>query len=87
MAHFIISIAALSIVIFTISTIMIYSYLKDRGENVSFIWLRLFMISYASKYKKITKDETGKIGYLFYYWIISINIALLCAIILLIANV
>jgi len=66
---------------------MIYSYLKNRGENVSFIWLRLFMISYASKYKRITKDETGKVGYLFYYWIISINIALFCALVLLIANI
>ena len=73
----------LSVIIFIVTTIMIYSYLKDKGEKVSFLWLRLFMISYANKYKKITKQETGKTGYLFYVWIISINIALISAILIL----
>ena len=73
----------LSVIIFIVTTIMIYSYLKDKGEKVSFLWLRLFMISYANKYKKITKQETGKTGYLFYVWIISINIALISAILFL----
>ena len=73
----------LSVIIFIVTTIMIYSYLKDKGEKVSFLWLRLFMISYANKCKKITMDETGKTGYLFYVWIISINIALISAILIL----
>ena len=78
-----ISIGIVSVIVFVVSTIMIYSHLKDRGEKVSFLWLRLFMISYANKYKKLTKKETGKIGYLFYIWIISINLALISAILIL----
>ena len=32
--------------------------------------------AYASRYKKITLKETGKVGSLFYHWLIAINIAL-----------
>lgn len=69
---------------FAITTIMIYGYLKERGEVASFIWLRIFMIAYADKYKLITKKETGHTGPLFYWWIISINIALVCLVLYLI---
>jgi hypothetical protein len=81
--NFFISIGIISVIVYVVSTIMIYGYLKAKGEKVSFIWLRLFMISYANRYKKLTKKETGKIGYLFYVWIISINVALICAILVL----
>ena len=77
------SIGIIAIIIFIISTMMIYSYLEKKGEKLSFIWLRLFIFSYVSKYVKFTKRETGKIGYFFYIWLISINTALLCAILVL----
>jgi hypothetical protein len=35
---------------------------------------------YANRYKKITLEETGKTGSLFYHWIISINTALVFAV-------
>ena len=78
MQAYFISIAVLAIIIYINATVMIYDYLKKRGEEVSFLFLRLFMISYASKYKEITKTESGKPGYLFNLWIISINLALVC---------
>ena len=77
MENLFISIGILSVIVYVVSTIMIYSYLKDKGEKVSFLWLRLYMISYANRYKKLTKNETGKVGYLFYIWIVSINVALI----------
>ena len=80
MQTLIISIGFLSVIIYVVSTVMIFSKLKVRGEKVSFLWLRIFMISYAHKYKKLTREESGKVGYLFYLWIISINIALICAV-------
>ena len=64
-------------VVFIISSILIYNYLKKRGENIHFIWLRFQMISNANKYAKYTKAEQGKTGPLFYWWVISINLALL----------
>lgn len=75
-------IGLISVIVYIVSTIMMCSYLKDRGEKVSFLWLRLFIFSYVNKYKESTKKETGKIGYLFYLWIISINITLISAILL-----
>jgi len=83
MQNFFISIGILSVIVYVVSTVMIYGHLKDRGEKVSFLWLRLFMISYANRYKKLTKNETGKVGYLFYMWIISVNVALISAILVL----
>lgn len=80
MKNLFISIGILSVIVYVVSTVMIYAHLKDRGEKVSFLWLRFFMISYTNRYKKLTKNETGKVGYLFYMWIISVNVALISAI-------
>ena len=63
--------------VFVITTMMIAGYLKKRGEKVQFLWIKLMMISYADQYRRITKQETGKVGVLYYIWIISVNLALL----------
>jgi hypothetical protein len=63
--------------IFVVSTMMIAAYLRKRGEKVQFLWIKLMMISYADQYRKITRAETGRVGVLYYVWIISINLALL----------
>lgn len=83
MPQFILILAILSVGVFVTSTMLIFAYLKSKNEDVSFLWIRLFMIAYANKYKRLTKEETGKVGPLFYYWIISINVALVCAVLLL----
>jgi len=57
-------------------SLIIYDSLRKRGISVSFLWLRLMAPGYALKYKEITRAETGKIGLLFYQWIISINLSL-----------
>jgi hypothetical protein len=68
-------------VIFVVVTLLIYDFLRKRGEKVSFIFLRFFMISYADKYKRITKQENHKTGNLYWYWLFSINLALVSFII------
>ncbi|MBE0638941.1 MAG: hypothetical protein IH598_10510 [Bacteroidales bacterium] len=74
-------IAALSIIVYLIATIMIYAFLKKRNSKIeSFIFVQLFLFKYVSEYKRITKKETGKTGNLFYFWIGSINLALLCVV-------
>ena len=82
MASVLIIIASISVVTYVVVTIMIYDYLKKAGEKVSLLWLRLFMIKNTSRYKKLTKEKTGKTGPLYYIWIASINLALICVIIL-----
>jgi hypothetical protein len=64
---------------------MIYSFLKDRNEKTqSFVFINLFIFKHIENYKKITKNENGKIGYLYYLWLFSINLALLCAVLLMV---
>jgi hypothetical protein len=72
-----ISLAACGVVWFVVSTLLIYENLRKRGQKVRFISPRTAGSWRVSRYKEITKKETGKIGGLFYHWIISINIALL----------
>ncbi len=68
-------------VIYVIISVLIYHFLHQRNEKVSFLWLRVLIPWYVYKYKKITEKESGRIGLLFYGWIISINLALLMVVI------
>ena len=75
-----IAITAISIVAYIIISIMIYNELKKRDVNVHLVFLKFMIPFYANQYKSLTMVETGKPGVLFYYWIISINTALVFAI-------
>ena len=55
---------------------MITHEVSKRGGKINILWLRLYIIKYIHKYKLLTKEETGKVGPLFYPCIISINLAL-----------
>ena len=76
------SIGAVAVAWHITATIMIYEALWKKGRKVSFFLLRLMSPKYASDYKEITRQETGKTGPLFYHWIVSIYAALVAAILL-----
>jgi len=80
-------IAGIAIIWYLVSSIMIYNELKKRNVRVNFILIRFMIISYANQYKEITKKETGKVGALFYHWIIAINMALVFAVAAIISKV
>ena len=61
---------------YIVASILIYENLRRRGEKVSFLWLRAMAPIYASRYRKLTKQETGRTGMLFYHWVVSVNLAL-----------
>ena len=69
-------IAGIALIWYVVSSIMIYNELKKRNVRVNFIFIRFMIIPYVNKYKEITKKETGKVGSLFYHWLIAINTAL-----------
>ena len=69
-------IGALSVIWNISTTIIIYEDLRRRNVKVNFLLLRLFAPKYATQYRLITLKENGKIGSLFYHWIVSINTAL-----------
>ena len=77
-------IAAIAVAWYVITSVMIYNELNKRNIKVHFIFLKFMIPSYANQYKEITKKETGKVGLLFYHWIISINTALVFAILALV---
>jgi hypothetical protein len=62
-------------------SVMITSFLSKRGIKINYLLLRLFIFKYASQYRKITMEETGKPGPLFYWFLTAWNLALLFAII------
>jgi hypothetical protein len=85
MNSILITIGILSIIVFLRSTIKIHSFLKERDKEVEhFVFINLFIFKYIKDYKTITEKETGRTGSLYYLWLISINLALLCFILLMV---
>lgn len=64
--------------IYVVSSIAIIDYLSKRGVKINFVLLRLMIIPYADQYRKLTKRENGKTGKLYYVWLGSVNLALVC---------
>ncbi len=62
------------------SSIRIVAWLKMRGEKISFVFLRLYLIKYVHRYRVLTQAETGSVGPLFYHFVIGMNLALLLVI-------
>ena len=63
-----------------IASLLIARELKKRGIPVSYIWLRVMIFKYLHQYRKITREETGRVGPLFYHYAVPLNVALLLAI-------
>lgn len=63
-----------------VTNVRIFADLRSRGAKLSLFWWRLMFPAYAHRYRKITEQETGRAGPLFYQWIISINAALVATI-------
>ncbi len=60
-------------------TMIIISELQKRKVKINFFLLRLFIPKYVHQYKKITLEETGKVGSLYYWFVVSINLAWILA--------
>ena len=63
---------ALSFLIWNIViSISIVNFLKESGIKADLRWLRFMAFGYAKKYKEITFEKDGKIGSLYYYFLVS----------------
>jgi hypothetical protein len=74
-------VAVVSVAWGVVSSIVITSYLTSRGIKINFMLLRLFIIKYVAQYQEITRRETGKTGPWFHSFVISMNLALVAAVI------
>lgn len=63
------------------AAIMIAADLQKRGMPVSLVWLRLMILKYLHQYAKVTQEETGRVGPLFYHYVVPLNVALVLVII------
>jgi hypothetical protein len=72
---------------YIVAGIMIVNELLKRKQKIQFIFINVMLPVYAHRYKKITLEETGKVGSLFYHWVISINVTLVFAVAAIISKV
>ena len=80
MADILLVMALVFVGLFIVFSMMIVHEVSKRGVKISFLWLRLYLIKYIHQYRKLTKQETGKVGPLLYPCIVSINAALVLAV-------
>ena len=57
-------------------SLLIVNELKKREVKINYLLIRLYTIKYARQYKQLTKEETGRPGWFYYAWVVTINIAL-----------
>jgi hypothetical protein len=60
---------------------MIVADLQKRGVPVSFLWLRLLILKYLHEYAKVTREQTGRVGPLFYHYVVPLNVALVLVVV------
>ena len=65
-----------------VAAILIAADLHKRGIAVSVVWLRVMILKYLHEYSKITREETGRVGPLFYHYVVPLNVALVVVIVL-----
>ena len=67
-----------------VSAIMITVYMHRRGRKISILWLRFMILKYLHEYATITREETGKVGPLFYHYVVPLNIALIILVVMIV---
>ena len=80
MANALLASAIVFVIIFVVFAMMIVHELSRRAVKINFFLLKLYLIKYIDQYRRITKEETGRIGPLYYPCIGSVNLALICAV-------
>jgi len=80
MANALLAAAIVFTILFVVFSMMIVHELSRRGVKINFFLLRLYIVKYIHQYRRITKEETGRIGPLYYPCIGSVNLALICAV-------
>lgn len=81
MANVLLGLALVFVGLFVIFSIMIVHEVSKRGVKINFFLLRLYVIKYIHQYRQITEQETGKVGPLYYPCVVSVNLALILAIV------
>lgn len=81
MSNLFLTVAILSVAWGIVSAITIASFLSSRGIKINLLLFRVLVLRYLHQYHGITTQENGKPGPWFYSYIISMNLALVFAIV------
>jgi hypothetical protein len=73
-------IALLSAIWGVVDSILIAVALDRRNIPVNMLLFRLYFFRYLNQYKRVTLKETGRVGTLYYSFVIAMNLALVCGI-------
>jgi len=73
--------AVLSALWGVVSSIVISSFLSRRGIKINYLLIRVLVLKYIRQYYRITMQENGRPGPWFYSYVISMNLALVLAIV------
>ena len=65
-----------------VASLLIVRDLERCGVHVNYLWLRVMILKCLSQYRRVTLQETGHVGTLFYHYVIPLNLALVLTIIL-----
>jgi hypothetical protein len=79
---FLIAVGLICVVWAVVAAVLITVNLQRRGISVSIVWLRLMVLKYLHEYARLTREETGRVGPLFYHYVVPLNVALVIMIIL-----
>ena len=64
-----------------VSSIVITTYLVRRGVKINYVFIKVLILKYVHQYRKITVQENGRPGPWFYSYVVSMNSALVLAIV------
>ena len=64
-----------------VSSIVITAFLARRGFKINYVFIKILILKYIHQYRKITMQENGRPGPWFYSYIVSMNLALVLAVI------
>lgn len=64
-----------------VASLWIHAWLDRRNAAPSILLLRLYAPKCAGDYARRTTAETGRIGPLFWHWVVSINAALVLSVV------
>lgn len=81
LSHLFLYLAIFCVLFNVVITMIIISELQKRKVKINFFLLRLFIPKYVHQYKKITLEETGEVGGLYYWWLGSINLTWILAVV------
>jgi len=66
--------------IYIFATIRVVIELQRRKYKINFLLIKVLIFKYVNDYKKITTEETGSPGQLYYVWVYSVILMAISAI-------